>query len=212
MQRQNLAAQDGVEDPIRQADLNLRHALGFGIPDHLPAVDQAETLLDGLLIRPYVGFNAGAAQAVERGLQLFVAAAVGVAVRRHQQIVGFQVQRFMQLGASIQFRQKLTDAVDQNVLVVNRGQPEDARRDRDFHAVMFVFLDAAVGLGREREDRMLHRAHVVLGNRVRNVADEEILDRMAIRKKRGAGQGWVFLGHPRIVLSHMGSVLSCFHT
>ena len=68
------------------------------------------------------------------------------------------------------------------------ARPRRTGHDGDFHAVMLVFADMDVGLGRQREDRMLHRSHVILGDGVRHVADEEILDRVTIRKERGAGR------------------------
>ena len=58
---------------------------------------------------------------------------------------------------------------------------------------------------------MLHGAHVVLGNGIGHVADEEILDRMTIREE-GRSVRWFAVGHPRIVLSHKRPLLSCFHT
>ena len=63
---------------------------------------------------------------------------------------------------------------------MDRGQAQGAGDDRDFNAVMLVFADGEVGLGGQRVDGMLHRSHVVLGDRVGDVADEKILDRMTI--------------------------------
>ena len=91
-------------------------------------------------------------------------------------------------SAGVHLGDELADAVNQDVLVVDRGQAQGAGDDRDFHAVMLVFADSEVGLGGQREDGMLHRSHVVLGDGVGDVADEEILDRVAIRQERGAGE------------------------
>src|SRR3546814_4632421 len=39
---------------------------------------------------------------------------------------------------------------------------------------MLVAEHAPIGLGRERENRMLHRGHVILGDGVENIANEQI--------------------------------------
>ena len=88
MQRQDFAAEDRIEDPVRQVDRNLRHALGFGAANYAPAVNQPEPFLDGLAVGLQVGLDARAREAVERVLKLLVPAAVRVAIRRNQQIVG----------------------------------------------------------------------------------------------------------------------------
>ena len=92
------------------------------------------------------------------------------------------------------------------------ARPKRAGHDGDFHAVMLVFADMDVGLGGEREDRMLHRSHVILGDGVRHVADEEILDRVAVRQEWGAGREAGFGHKIRFVLLPIEVVLSCFHT
>ena len=54
--------------------------------------------------------------------------------------------RPVQPSAGVQLGDQLADAIDQNVLIVDRGQPEDARRDRDFHASVFVSPTLRSGL------------------------------------------------------------------
>ena len=44
------------------------------------------------------------------------------------------------------------------------------------------------GLVASEKIGMLHRSHVVLGDGVGDVANEEVLDRVAIRQERGAGR------------------------
>ena len=94
--------------------------------------------------------------------------------------------------ARIHLRDQLADAVDHHVLVVDRRQPLHRGGDLHRRALVRVGQDAPVGPRREREDRVLHRGHVVLGDRVEHVADEEIRRRMAVgqqRRARGGGRG-----------------------
>jgi len=44
------------------------------------------------------------------------------------------------------------------------GQPLDAWRDLDLHVIIGIAQVTPVGARRQREDRMLHRRHVILGN------------------------------------------------
>ena len=76
--------------------------------------------------------------------------------------------------ALVHLPDELGDAIDQNILVVDRRQPFDAGDDFELVAVMLVAEHAPIGLGRERENRMLHRGHVILGDSVENIANEQI--------------------------------------
>src|SRR3546814_17855938 len=64
--------------------------------------------------------------------------------------------------ALVHLPDELGDAVDQNILVVDRRQPFDAGDDFVLVAVMLVAEHAPIGFGRERENRTLHRGHVIL--------------------------------------------------
>src|SRR5271168_4142840 len=68
---------------------------------------------------------------------------------------------------------------------------------------------------------MFHGAHVILGDRVRHVADEKVLYRVTIGEQGAAFGKTVFHKTPFIVLSHTESHLrafthqsqgSCYHT
>lgn len=59
------------------------------------------------------------------------------------------------------------------------------RFDLDVVGAMFIPPDPVIGLGRKRENRMLHRRHVALGRGVRQVADEEVRLGAAIREEGG---------------------------
>src|SRR3546814_1184000 len=86
--------------------------------------------------------------------------------------------------ALVHLPDELGDAVDQNILVVDRRQPFDAGDDFELVAVMLVAEHAPIGLGRERENRMLHRGHVILGDGVENIANEQIGIGIANRQQR----------------------------
>jgi antirestriction protein ArdC len=66
-----------------------------------------------------------------------------------------------------------------------RRQASNAWRHRDLDAVLLIVADILVRFGREGENRMFHGPHVIFRDRIHHVADEEILDRMPIRQKRG---------------------------
>src|SRR5271155_4335684 len=68
---------------------------------------------------------------------------------------------------------------------------------------------------------MFHGAHVILGDRVRHVADEKVLNRVTIGEQGAAFGKTVFHKTPFVVLSHTDSHLrafthqsqgSCYHT
>ena len=89
-------------------------------------------------------------------------------------------------AAGIQPGHQLADAVDQDVLVKQRGQPPDRRRHGDAHPVVGIVENAQIGTGGQREHRMFHRGHVVLGQRIKDVADEEIR-RLGLRGRDALG-------------------------
>ena len=153
------------------------------MPDDVPTVDQAEARGDFLAAGLDVGADAGAAQAVEGGDELLVAAPSVLRLVETSRSIGFDVKRPVRLDAGVHLGDELADAVNQDVLVVDGRQAQRAGDDRDFHAVMLVFADVQVGLGGQREDGMLHRSHVVLGDGVGHVANEKILDRVTIRQE-----------------------------
>ena len=189
MQGQHLAADDRVENPVGQGDSELRHPAAGRLPDDPPPVDQAEPFGNFLLAGLDVRADTRAAQSVEGAFQLLISSSVGVAVSGHQQVIGFQVERFLQFHACVHFGDELADAVNQDVFVVDGGEAQGTGHNGNFHALMLVFSNMDVWLGGEREDGMLHRSHVVLGHGIRHIANEEILNRVAVRQERGAGEG-----------------------
>ncbi len=97
--------------------------------------------------------------------------------------------------ACVHLRDELADAIDQHVLVMDRGQTLDRRRDLNMRGLVLIGQHAPVGPGAKREDRMLHRGHVILGDGVEHVTDEEIRRRVAVGQERGAHRAGVFCGH-----------------
>jgi hypothetical protein len=70
---------------------------------------------------------------------------------------------------------------------------------------MFVAPNPAIGLRRQRKDRVFHRRHVALRSGVENVADEEVRGRAPGGKKRGA-IAVILQGHGvTFVISHTKS-------
>ena len=62
-------------------------------------------------------------------------------------------------------------------------EPDYRGRDLDEPIMMFVSPNAAVGLGGEREDWMLHRGHVPLGRGIEEVTDEKVRCRIPVGKE-----------------------------
>ena len=182
VQGQHLVGADGVEHPVGQGYLHLLHPAVAGLAHDLRPVDDAEDV--ELLVAPGhdVGLDLRALQPLQRGLQPLVALAVGHPVRRHQQVVGLEAHRPRHRPVLVERRHDLADAVDQDIPVVDGGEPAVRRAHLEEGAAGFVAPPAFVRLGREREDRMSHRRHVSLGRRVEDIADEEIARRIAIRQ------------------------------
>ena len=57
---------------------------------------------------------------------------------------------------------------------MDRREPLDGGRHLDLGPVMGIAQDAPVGAGGKREQRMFHAGHVVLGNRIEDIAEKEI--------------------------------------
>ncbi len=86
--------------------------------------------------------------------------------------------------AALELGHDLADAIDQDVLVIDRGQPLDAGGDLQPVVAVAVALDRGLGLLRQRIERMLHMLHHVLQHRIRHVADEQVVLGVAIGQKR----------------------------
>ena len=124
VQRQHLMLGDGVVDPIGQVDAHFGHAPGIRMAHNIPAINQPKSARALNAPGLDVGFNARPAQAFERGDQLLIAAPVDVPVGRNQQVMGLDVQRSTGGHAGLHFGDQLADAVDQNILVMNRRQAQ----------------------------------------------------------------------------------------
>ena len=182
-QRQHRFRQHRPVQPVRQRHRHLHHAPAAGFrggrgAHDLPALDQAKAGRDlhGMIGRAGhdVGGDPGARQPLERLAEPGIAVAAGFAVGGDQQVMRGQVQDARHLAPGIQPRHQLADAIDQDVLVEQCGQPPHRRHHRHRHPVVGIAQDAQVGPRRQRKDRMLHRGHVVLGQCAQDVADKEI--------------------------------------
>ena len=121
-----------------------------------------------------IGGDPGAGQPLKRLAQTGIAAAAGFAVGGQHQIMRGQPQLTPDGTACIDRRHQLTDAIDQDVFVKQRGQPAHRRHHSDLHPVVGIVQNAPVGARGQREQRMLHRGHVILGQCIKNIADKKI--------------------------------------
>lgn len=171
--------------------------------DYTPAINQAKTFGNFLSIGLDVGFDARAAQTIKCRHQLLIATTIGLAIGGFEQIISFEMERTLWCVACIHLGDQLADAVDENVFIVDGCQPSGTGGDGNADIIVMVLADARIGLGRERKDRMLHRPHVIFWDRVRHIADEEIVD-------------WITVGQQRLfsfrVFTHHRSTIVFLHT
>ena len=124
-QRQHRFRQHRAEQPVRQRDLHLHHAPGPRVPRDLPALDQPKARGHLQTTGDDIGGDPGARQPLERLTQPRIAIPRCLAVGRHQQIMCGQMQRPADGTPGILRRHQLADAIDQDILVKQRGQPLD---------------------------------------------------------------------------------------
>jgi hypothetical protein len=86
--------------------------------------------------------------------------------------------------ATLQLGHDLADAIDQDILVIDRRQALDAGGDFQPVIAVAIALDGGFRLLGQRIERMLHMLHHVLQNSVRHIADEQIMLRVTIGQKR----------------------------
>ena len=79
---------------------------------------------------------------------------------------------------------KLADNENQNVLVMDRCQTIAAGDDLKRIAVMLIAQMPHILLCGQGKNGVLHTGHIVFRNGVQNVADEQIIVRVAIRQQR----------------------------
>ena len=156
-----------------------------------------------------VGLDLGALQAAQRVAQELVAPARGLTVGGNQQIARLEAEAAVDGAPLVQSGDALRDAVDQHVAVVDGREAVSGRRDLDPVVAALVATRLHVRLGREREDRMLHRGHVALGGGVDDVADEEVPLGVAVgQERRAISHAAAFVAGPceraSFVTSHTG--------
>ena len=169
---QDVLADNRAIHPFRQGDFQIEHPAVECLAGDLGFFDQAENprFLD--TARLNVGPHGRSAQAGEGVGHQPIAFAAGLPVGGDEHVIGLQAHRAARFLALVHLRDELRNTVDQYVLVVDRRQPLTRGDNLDDVAVMLIAPHPVVGLGRERENRMLHRGHVVLGDGVENIADE----------------------------------------
>ena len=94
------------------------------------------------------------------------------------------MQLFVRLLPGAHLRHELGNAVDQDTFVMDRRESTDTWSYLDSNTVVLVLQQAVVRLRGQGEDGMLHGRHVILGDGIEHVADEEILIRVPVRKER----------------------------
>ena len=121
-----------------------------------------------------VGGDAGACETFKRLAQAGIAVAACVAPCGQQQVMGGEGQLARNRAACVHGGHQLADAIDHDVLVMDRGPPPHRRGHGDFNTIVGVMTDRAIGTGRERKQRMLHRSQIGLGACVKQIANEKV--------------------------------------
>ena len=182
---QHLFVANGIEDPVRELDLAPQQAPVHAMlaPDRR-GIDQAEAVDLLFVAADDIGPDPCAFQPVQRIHQRHVFPPAGAAIGKDQQLMRVDADPRRDDLAALELGHDLADAIDQDVLVIDRGQPLDAGGDLQPVVAVAVALDRGLGLLRQRIERMLHMLHHVLQHRIRHVADEQVVLGVAIGQKR----------------------------
>src|SRR6516165_930425 len=90
-ERQYLAAENRIVEPVRQPKFDRNHAaVGGMLLDYLPRIDDSEPLALADTVSPYVRSDPGSRETLESLLKLIVIASAGVTIGAYQQIVSGQ--------------------------------------------------------------------------------------------------------------------------
>jgi len=185
-----------AEQPVRQGHHHADHAPALAAPFNLPAFDQAKAGGRLMRARGDIGGDARAGQPLKGVAQTFIAVTGGFAVGGHQQVVGLEVHLAADGAACVQGRDQLADAIDQDVLVVQRGAAFDGWDDLDLCGPVGVAQDRPVGPRGERKQRVFQRRQIALGQGVENIADKEIRRRVPLGQQGGCHGMPAFLRRP----------------
>jgi len=132
---------------------------------------------------PDVGDDRRTPQADQRILEALVGRRRRAPVGPDHHLMGGKLDRGTDIDAAVEVMNQLGNAVEQDVLVEDRGQPLARWHHPKTLTRMLVFKLAHVRTRREREDRMLHRGHVVLGGSLSHIEDEEATIGVAVRQQ-----------------------------
>ena len=171
----HLVGLDRTHQPVSQDDFAVVEApFSFFPHDKAAFVDQAADADLFPVSGPDVCLELGALQALKGVFEAFVFPAIGVAVRSDHQLASAEPDPLPDGFAPVLSVHQLADAEDQDVFVLDGRQPKPGRDD--FQAVLPAPVDqmAHVGLRGQREQRVFHRRHVILGHDIGDVEDEEV--------------------------------------
>lgn len=184
VQREDLVGTNRFENPFRKSNLNPLNTSHKPVrPMDMKAIDHSETPQVLLAPGADVCSDPCARQSLERRTKRDIVFPSRSAVREDKQIVSrYANPRTDGLIISDSVHQ-LRNAIQKNVLVVNRGQPQHAGSDFNVFTVVFVPTHLCVRGLRKREERMLQMRHDVFENRVNYIADEKTRISVPYRQK-----------------------------
>ncbi|KXV35868.1 hypothetical protein AD939_01185 [Gluconobacter oxydans] len=82
----------------------------------------------------------------------------------------------------IHFRDQLRNAIDKDILVMDRREPFDARNDLNCIAIVLVSENASIRFSGKRENWMFHRGHIIFGDGIKDITNKKIWCRISFRK------------------------------
>ena len=186
VQGQNFLAANSVENPVRQLDFDPEQAAIKPVfSADCSRVNEPETFTLLLVARADVGCNARSCETINRFDKGVIVTSRGSAIREHKQVIARDADALPYRFFSLQLLHDLRNAIDQDVLVVDRRKAFDARHDLQPVSVMLVFPNRGIWFLRKREEGMLHLRDEILECSIRHVADEQI----AIARVSRAGGG-----------------------
>src|SRR5690606_5817316 len=136
-------------------------------------VDESEPSALPCLSSFNVGFNTGTTQAFKHFCHSLVAVTIRTPVSVDQKIVGSEPHHASHFSAPVDRLHQLADAVDPQILVVDRGAAVMPWVNRDSHAATLIGANAHISR-LESKQGMFHAGHVSLRRRVQYVGHKKI--------------------------------------
>ena len=107
--------------------------------------------------------------------------------------MGLESHHSLDCAAFVQRRHDLRDAEDQNIAVMHRRQAPITWPDLNKLLAALVAAAPHIRLGRDRENRVLHRRHIAFGSCIEDVAHEEVSLLHPVRKQGRAARGEILV-------------------